>query len=535
MPPFPALSLLSLFLYITNAVSNQDSVTHDNATVIGHVNETTGTVQYLGIPFAQPPVGPLRLNLPQPVAPYTGTVNATAFGNQCIQLPGTTNLTVPQDEDCLNVNVIVPANVTAGSKLPVVVWIYGGGFEGGSNAVEPVENVISRSVELGHPIIAVSVNYRLSAFGFLGGKEMKEAGVTNLGLHDQRETFRWVQRYISTFGGDPTRVTIWGQSAGAISVAAHMLHNDGDTDGLFRAAFMQSGAPIPTGEVDDALCQPTFDQIVAGAGCARGDDAVACLRNVSVDVFSQALENTAAQSTYFTNSPWLPRADGTFLALPPQRQLLAGRIADIPFVSGNDLDEGTLFSFTTLNVTTDAEFLDYVASNWFPRTPRAKLARLLELCPSDPATGSPFGTGDDNVFAPQFKRMAALQGDILFIAPRRLLTRTRVRAGGQAVYSFCKLANEHRVPGLGATHAMDLNDVFGAPGSGHLQDYLVRFVATLDPNGDGAFEWPRYTRDAPLLLTVNDGVPAITVNLTRDDFREEAMAYLTELTVAEPF
>ncbi|PIL25406.1 hypothetical protein GSI_13296 [Ganoderma sinense ZZ0214-1] len=162
-----------------------------------------------------------------------------------------------------------------------------------------------------------------------------------------------------------------------------------------------------------------------------------------------------------------------------------------------------------------------VASNWFPTTPRAALARLLELYPSDPAAGSPFGTGDDNAFTPQFKRMAALQGDILFIAPRRLLTQTRARAG--------------KLPGLGATHAMDLNDVFGAPGSGILQDYLVRFVATLDPNGDGAFEWPRYTSDAPFLLTVNDGEPAMTVNLTRDDFREEAMAYLTALTVAEPF
>ena len=95
------------------------------------------------------------------------------------------------------------------------------------------------------------------------------------------------------------RIPSWGESAGAISVAAHMLHNDGRTDGLFRAAFMQSGAPIPTGDVDDALCQSTFDQIVARAGCTGNEDAVGCLRNVSVDVFSQALEDTAAQSTYF--------------------------------------------------------------------------------------------------------------------------------------------------------------------------------------------------------------------------------------------
>ena len=97
-----------------------------------------------------------------------------------------------------------------------------------------------------------------------------------------------------------------------MSVAAHMLHNDGKTDGLFRAAFMQSGAPIPTGAVDDALCQSTFDQIVAGAGCAgsAGSGAIACLRNVSVDVFSQVLEDTAAQSTYFVRPRFQPRLCG---------------------------------------------------------------------------------------------------------------------------------------------------------------------------------------------------------------------------------
>ena len=100
------------------------------------------------------------------------------------------------------------------------------------------------------------------------------------------------------------------------------------------------------------------------------------------------------------------------------------------------------YELTRSSNRTDAEFLSYVAQNWFPHTPRAQLARLLELYPADPAAGSPFGTGDDNQFTPQFKRMAALQGDILFVAPRRLLTRTRARAGaaGQAVYSFCECA-----------------------------------------------------------------------------------------------
>ena len=140
----------------------------------------------------------------------------------------------------------------------------------------------------------------------------------------ERETFRWVQKYISAFGGDPRKVTMydfslpalyviyvvsdshlrltsWGESAGAISVAMHMLHNDGDTDGLFRAAFMQSGAPIPTGQVDNRVCQAAFDQIVAGAGCSGSEDTLACLRNVTVDVFNQSLAAWSSQSGYFVS------------------------------------------------------------------------------------------------------------------------------------------------------------------------------------------------------------------------------------------
>ncbi|KAM5543204.1 hypothetical protein V8D89_003078 [Ganoderma adspersum] len=553
--------MLLLLTFVCVAVSSQRSVNDqpdsqpsvvlDNATVVGQANETTGIIQYLGIPFAQPPVGNLRLRLPQSVAPYNGTINATAFGNQCIQQtqPNTTlpsslpsaaaqflsgmgavqPQTVPQDEDCLNVNVIVPANVTAGSKLPVALWIYGGGFVLGSNTGEPGENIVARSVELGQPIIFVSPNYRLNGFGFLGGKEMKAANITNLGLHDQREAFRWVQKYISAFGGDPSKVMIWGESAGAQSVALQLVYNNGDTEGLFRAAFMESGAPMPTGYVDNAFLQETFDQFVVDAGCSGSEDAIGCLRNISTDAFTDAVNKAPTLNSYGSlNQPWEPRADGNALAQPPEHQLLAGKIANVPFVSGNQMDEGTLFSFANTNVTTDDEFFDYVSSNFFPNVPSSNVTRLLELYPSDPAAGSPFGTGDNFTYTPEYKRMAALQGDLLFIAPRRLLTQTL--AGKQAVYSF--LGNEHGVEGLGTPHSTDLLDVFGAPGTGNLQDYLIRFAATLDPNGDGAVEWPQYTNEAPNLLTLNSGDPA--VNITKDDFRAEAMAYLTGLSVADP-
>ncbi|KAM5540148.1 hypothetical protein V8D89_006288 [Ganoderma adspersum] len=552
----PLRHLLTLLFSATNAVGlasssftrepnlAQHQVVLDNATIIGRANGSI--VQYLGIPFAQAPSGQLRLRLPRAVASYHGTINATIFGNQCIQqtsppvnlpsnLPpavvqflgqtGAAPQSIPQNEDCLNLNVVVPAAATAQSKLPVVMWIYGGGFVGGSNAELPGENVVARSIEIGHPVIYVSPNYRLNGFGFLPGKEMKEAGLTNLGLHDQREALRWVQKHISAFGGDPTKVMIWGQSAGAMSVALHMLHNNGDPEGLFRAAFMESGSPLPTGYVDNPLSQATFDQFVADTGCSSSEEAIACLRNVSTDVFSQAVDKAPALSDLKqVDLPWLPRADGNFVELPQQRQLLAGAIAKIPFVAGNVLDEGTLFSFPTLNVTTDEEFLNYVASNWFPDAPCSNIIELLSLCPSNPSAGSPFDTGDSFAYSPQYKRMAALQGDVLFVAPRRLLTQRL--AGKQAV-------NQHRVEGLGAPHSTDLQDVFGAPGGGHLQDYLIRFAATLNPNGDGSFEWPRYTDATPRLLTLNDAEPKL--ELTMDHFRLEAMEYLTQLSLVYPW
>ncbi|TFK80530.1 alpha/beta-hydrolase [Polyporus arcularius HHB13444] len=215
---------LSADVHVRTQLQPQPSVVLDQATVVGQRNGTV--IKYLGLPFAQPPIGDLRLRLPKPISPYTGTINATAFGNQCIQqtseavsLPSTVpaavggyvasflaRADVPFSEDCLNLNVIVPAEAHPESKLPVAVWIYGGGFQIGSNAVNPGEVVVARSIEIGHPVIFVAMNYRLSAFGFLGGSEVKETGVGNLGLHDQREALRWIQKYISAFGGDPEKV-----------------------------------------------------------------------------------------------------------------------------------------------------------------------------------------------------------------------------------------------------------------------------------------------------------------------------------------
>ncbi|KAI0365191.1 carotenoid ester lipase precursor [Pilatotrama ljubarskyi] len=431
--------LLSLFLLVSvrGAFSSTPTVTLDKATIIGSTNGSVAN--FFGIPYAQPPIGDLRLRLPKPVAKYQGIINATQEATQCLQIPQlpppdipanvlqavidyATSLSVTtnasQSEDCLTVNVQVPIGTKPGAKLPVLALIYGGGFVTGSTATNRADAVVQRSVRLNEPVIVVSMNYRIGVFGFLGGKEVKEAGVGNLGLHDQRLALRWIQKYVSAFGGDPQKVTIWGESAGAISVSLHMLTNNGQNEGLFRGAIMHSGSPLPTGDIE--RLQPYYDAIVANTTCRGSDDTLDCLRGLPADELLAAASTLPSLFSYTSlEEPWSPRADGVFLEAPPQHLVLTDRVAKVPMITSDCLDEGTAFATGTFNVTTDAEFRAYVESLWFPNTPPAALSELFALYPNDPAAGSPFGTANANELFPQFKRIAAFLGDVVFQAPRR--------------------------------------------------------------------------------------------------------------------
>ncbi|KAH9475407.1 putative secreted lipase [Psilocybe cubensis] len=271
-------------------------VTLGSATFVG---ETSGTVQrFLGILFAQPPVGNLRYHLPQPITYMNGSYDAKKYGPSCGQqsvgLPLLSGLTAEAVNYVINsifgqvfptmkivsltVNVVKPATATPGSKLPVVVWIFGGGFELGSTSMYDGALIVKKSQDLGQPIIYVSMNYKLTGIDFLASKEAKKAGVGNLGLQDQREALRWIQKCITQFGGDPTKVSIWGESAGPISVALQMVANDGNTEGLFRGGFMQSGATIPVGDITNG--QKYYDAMVKETGCTGASDTLDCLRTI---------------------------------------------------------------------------------------------------------------------------------------------------------------------------------------------------------------------------------------------------------------
>ncbi|ETW82195.1 Esterase/Lipase [Heterobasidion irregulare TC 32-1] len=547
---YAVVATLAFGVGLTTAVSTAratgPTVQLDNATFVG---ATVGSVsRFLGIPFAQPPTGDLRFRLPEPTEPYTGTQNVTAFGPACpqqkITLPVTNVLAqtsidfivnevwsaiTPSSEDCLTLNVVKPASATSNSKLPVVVSrsnsLFAGGFEIGGTSTYDGGVIVQKSITLGEPVIYVSMNYRVSGFGFLSSQEVKDAGIGNLGLQDQREALRWVQKYIGAFGGDPSKVTIWGESAGAISVALHMVTNGGNTEGLFRAAFMQSGSPIPVGDISHG--QKYYDAIVNETGCSGAADTLQCLRDLPYATLKDAVDNSPMIFTYQSlNLAWLPRVDGVFLQDRPFNLVQQGSVANIPFITGDCDDEATLFSLSNTNVTTDQDTKDYMSQVYLAGAPSDEIDQLLDFYPDNVTQGSPFDTGNLNALTPQFKRLAALQGDMVFQAPRRYFLQNRYDKQNTWAFLSKRLKS---LPYLGSLHGSDLLNVYTG---GDMVDYLVRFAANLDPNGATGIGWPKYTNSSPQLMTFQDG--AVPLAITQDTFRQQGIAYLIQLSLEFP-
>ncbi|OBZ75697.1 Lipase 1 [Grifola frondosa] len=522
--------------------TNLAVVSLDDGTFVG---VTEGhTTKFLGIPYAKAPIGDLRFNLPVAVDPYAGTYDATSFGPACPQqidvpeiapwvndreIEELLNITYDtvsiESEDCLSVNVLVPTEITSGASLPVVAWILGGGFETGSTLTFDGGVVVQRSIELDEPVIYVSMNYRVTAFGFLASQEVKDAGVGNLGLRDQRLALRWIQKYIGAFGGDPTKVTIWGESAGAISVALQMITNGGDTEGLFRGAFMQSGGPIPVGDITNG--QADYDALVSQTGCTNATDTLQCLRHAPYDVLKLAMDRSPGLFSYQSlKLAWLPRVDGVFLTDLPQNLTLQGKIANIPYVTGNCDDEGTLFSLSTFNITNEADLREYFISNYVNGAEESDVDEIFTLYPADPTQGSPFGTGTHYNITAEYKRLAALNGDLIFQAPRRILLNST--AERQPAWSFQKSCS--CTFAAFQAHGTDLIGIYIKPGD--LADYLINFVNKLDPNGNTPlFTWPQYDTKTRQLLTLTSGGG---LGITVDTYRAAGITALANLSLQFP-
>ncbi|KAJ7266844.1 Alpha/Beta hydrolase protein [Mycena rebaudengoi] len=527
MPNSPMLlTLLSLTSGLVAASASSPIVALPYATFQG-INDGN-LAKFLGIPFSRPVA---RFDLPTPPQRLHGVQNATAFGAACPQqafspIPvfplGAANYSAIS-EDCLTINVFKPSSASPKAKLPVFV-VHPGGFEVGNSVDTDVVPVVKRSMAIGEPVIVVTP--KLSPFGFLAGKEAAAAGITNLGLRDQIFALQWVQQHISAFGGDPTRVVVGGISAGAISVGMLLLSNHQHSNTLFHGAFMVSGSPFSVPTIADG--QPFYDELVVANNCTGSRHSLQCLKNVPFDSFMATVNKTRNLFSFSSgNNAWRPRLDGDVIVQDPLISVSDGSFAKIPIVTGDDDDEGT----------TNAEFLDYINSNYIPLATRAQIQKLGLLYPDDPTqVRDTFSNSPRTLTEPEFKRLAAFQGDHFFVAHRRFFLEHA--SGRQNTWSYL-IKRGKSIPFLGAVHGGDIgiwfptnsNDTIGA-------DILVNFINTLDPNRSAASQsgarlpvlWPKWKSASRALLTLSD--PAI-VNITTDNFRADAMRYLSDLLLKE--
>ncbi|KAG1739930.1 Alpha/Beta hydrolase protein [Suillus paluster] len=351
----------------------------------GSVDTATNITSFLGIRYAAAPVGDFRWAAPQPPSAISGVQQATTQPNECYQGLGGNSSTNPyespsmrkravsQSEDCLFLNVYTPGRqvvATPSGGLPVVVWIHGGGYIEGAANLYNGENLI---MESNHGVITVVLQYRLGLFGFLPGEAVKEGGVLNAGLLDQNYALQWVQAYISRFGGDPTKVTIWGESAGAGSVLQHLVAHGGNTQPpLFRAAMTSSTFLPSQYNYNDRIPEMLYSQVVDGTKCSASSDTLSCLR--SADVNTLQTLNYINLNTFRGTFLFDPVVDGTFIVERPTVTMSKGRLNGNCLLAITNSHEGNLF----VNQSTTLDIADYVKT-LFPDFGSAQAAAAVKM------------------------------------------------------------------------------------------------------------------------------------------------------------
>jgi len=455
------------------------------------------TWAYKRIPYAAPPVGAQRFRAPAPPACPSAPIEATALGPVCPQLDGTT---VIGDEDCLHVNVWAPA--AAGAPRPVMVWIHGGGNTVGS-AVYPLYDG-RRLAEVGD-VVLVTANYRLGQLGFLGhasfAAESPAGGQGTFGLLDQIAALAWVQANIAAFGGDPSNVTIFGESAGARDVCS--LVAAPGAAGLFQRAVMESGACkfLPTRQA----AEKTASDVASAVGCQTATDVPACLRALPAATLIQALPGDPGP---LGASPYNPMIDGVVQPDQPEAVISAGHHHHVAFAIGANADETGAAAPT---ITSDAQYQAAVRA-MFPQT---FADQVLAQYPSAsyPTPRAAF---------------IQLTTDSRFVCPSREIASAVDGAQTEPVYRYFF---QYRPSLRGAVHGLDVPYVFGTfnavlvngvpyqPSatdlalSAAIQGYWTRFAHGGDPGGTPA--WPGYDATDPALVL--DATLATTTAIRKAD------------------
>ncbi|ETS06520.1 putative extracellular lipase [Trichoderma reesei RUT C-30] len=532
-------------------------------TIIGSAAD--GVESFKGIPYADPPTGDLRLRPPQKLSTPLGTFNATGQAKLCPQGPIISfptqqsppeaavvketlarSLPLPtaednQSEDCLTITITRPEGTQPGDALPVLFYIFGGGFLiGGTSAAlnDPLQ-LVQTGVAFGKPFIFAAVNYRVGGWGFMPGEEILNEGSANAGLLDQRMGLEWVADNIEAFGGNSSEVTIWGQSAGSISVWDQLVLYDGDATyndkPLFRAAIMNSGSVTPVDPVDSEKGKAVYQHVVEKAGCDGSDDTLGCLRNLTNDDFAAAANSVPGLISYESLAlSYLPRPDGKVLTASPHVLAREGKFHAVPMIFGSQEDEGTIFSwaqvFTQSMGSTD-NITDYLSSLYFHNAERSLVKEFVETYSELVEDGSPYRRGEyvPWIAYPGKKRLASILGDIVFTLVRRL-TLENVVANRPDLPVWSSLASYNWPYGIfGTQHGSDTAVFFGRNNtyfptlSG--RTYYINFVHDLDPNVGllVGYQWPKWTENNELLW-YNE---IVNWHL-KDDFRSESYDFIKE-------
>jgi para-nitrobenzyl esterase len=500
------------------SVTAQHQVKLANGTLEGTANQSTGIRSFKGVPFGEPPVGELRWKPPQPVKNWSGVRKADKFGARCMQRPifGDMNFRANgMSEDCLYLNVWTPAK-SGKEKLPVLVYFYGGGFVAGDGS-EPRYDGESMARK---GIVAITVNYRLTVFGFFAHpeltKESPHQASGNYGLLDQHAALKWVQQNIAAFGGDPKRVTIAGESAGSISVSAQMaspLSKD-----LIAGAIGESGSLVP-GSFTNPLAQAEQDGVkfasIVGDGKAL---TLAALRALPAE---QLLEATAKTG--------VPRftaiVDGYFLPKSPSDIYAAGEQAHVPLLAGVNSEESGYFAVLGREKPTVENYRKALERLYndkaeqvfklYPATNETEVMDAAQDLASDRFLGYSTWKWTDLV-----TKTGGKPTYYYFYARPRPPMRPEMGdaqpglAGG--VVRGQQAAANPRPPSRGAVHSAEIEYAMGNLDSNKvyawtpddyavskvMQEYFANFIKTGNPNGKALPKWPKFSEGGRLIIDV---------------------------------